>query len=276
MKSPEKIISEAIIKFKPKRFILMVSGGHDSVTNAHISASLLKGKGIEFEVYHGDTTIGIPETQDYVRMICDKYGWKLNIRKPPDREWWYDKIVERYGFPGPTKKIHQFMYRMLKERALNKFVTHELKSSPYSRENILLMSGVRKQESAIRMGYQEETAKDRSKIWTNPIFYYSEQDCRKYMDAHSIPKNPVKELICISGECLCGAFAGNEEWMEIKTHFPATAKIIEQLQKIAEASGHPWPWASGPTEWNKQQIKKMQLKMNFMCVGCESKRAYAD
>src|ERR1700689_4484474 len=211
--SAEKIIREALLEYKPVAVVLMVSGGHDSVTNAHISASILKNIGImDFVVYHGDTTIGIPETQYYVMDICDLYEWSLHVRRAPNPDDWYDNIVAKHGFPGPTRSAHQFMYRRLKERALRHFVTHTLKSSPFARENVLLLSGVRKDESLIRMGYQETMSKDASRCWANPIFYWSEQDCKDYMKANLMPLNPVKERICISGECLCGAFASKEEY----------------------------------------------------------------
>lgn len=269
MLEPTQIIELAIDRYKPKKFILMVSGGHDSITNAHVTAQILSNKGIEFSVYHGDTTIGIPATQQYVREICDLYNWPLAIRQPPKKEDHYENIVAKYGFPGPTKSSHRYMYRRLKERALRHYVTHELKTSPYKRENILLCSGVRQQESAIRMGYTEVVTKDDARIWCNPIFYWSEQDCTDYMANNRIPRNPVKDKICISGECLCGAFARNEEWIEIKTHYPETAAKIEALHEIAKANGHPWHWASGPQQWKKEQREKN--KPNFMCVGCEKK-----
>lgn len=272
--NPKSIIERVISEYNPKKFILMVSGGHDSITNAHISATILTEMNLAFEVYHGDTTIGIPETQEYVKRICESYGWKLNIRQPPNKNWWYEKIVERYGFPGPTKKSHQYMYRYLKERALNKFVSHECKTRPHSRENIALLSGVRQSESTIRMGYSETINKQKSKIWVAPIFYLSEKDVHDYMTIYNIPCNPVKERICISGECLCGCFARNEEWAEIQAAYPETAKRINDLWEIAKCNGFPWHWASGPTEWKKEQTEKnkpKQAMLEFMCVGCEKK-----
>lgn len=268
--SAEQIIMEAIGQYKPYKYVLMVSGGHDSVTAAHITASVLKVNNIEFEIYHGDTTIGIPETQEYVKRICERYGWKLNIRRPPDPNWWYDKIVERFGFPGPTKTSHRYMYRYLKERALNRFVTYECKTHPLKKQNVFLATGIRLQESKIRMGYSKPSIKDRSKIWVAPILHFSEQDCKDYMAEHLIPPNPVKQKICISGECLCGCFARNEEWMEIKSSYPETADRIEKLWEVAKKNGFPWHWASGPNEWKKLQ-RIVDQQTNFMCVGCDSK-----
>lgn len=269
---PSQILRAAIEKYKPVKVLLMLSGGHDSVTNAHVCANLLISWSIPFEVYHGDTTIGIPETQDYVQKICAQYGWKLNIRKPPKIEDHYDSIVKKYGFPGPTKSSHRYMYIRLKERALRRFVTHECKSDPRARDNVLLCSGVRRQESQIRMGYAHVMTKDNSRCWVNPIFYWSEEACRSYMHQHNIPRNPVKDLMCISGECLCGAWAKKEEWIELQIHFPAVAAKINALRILAAENGHPWGWASGPKEWAAAEAAKRQLSFNFMCAGCEMKK----
>ena len=268
--TPLLIIKEAIKLYKPKKALLLFSGGHDSLVSTHVSAQILERLGLEFVVYHGDTTIGIPETQDYVREVCASYGWELAIRRPPKPSDHYDELVKRYGFPGPNKQAHQIMYRRLKERALRAYVSHECKSSLFTRENFLLISGVRKAESKIRMGYSEYIQKERSRIWTCPIFYWTEQDCEKYMEKNDLPRNPVKDALCISGECLCGAFAGKEELSEIRTLYPGVGKRIDDLHQLAKEHGHPWPWTMGPTDWYKIHPPG-QLDM-FMCVGCESKR----
>lgn len=270
MKNPQEILYDAFEKYSPIKIALLFSGGHDSLVSTHVCSKILRLLDIPFIIYHGDTTIGIPETQQYVINVCDRYNWDLIIRKPPDPEKWYDCLVAKYGFPGPTKKSHQIMYRMLKERALNKFVTHECKSSPQAIENVLLVTGIRKSESLIRMGYTEEITKDKSKIWCSPIFWWSEQKCEDYMKKHSLPRNPVKDAICISGECLCGTFAGNEELSQIRAVYPDVAKRIDDLHETAKENGFPWGWSTGPTEWYKNHPPG-QMDM-FMCVGCEEKR----
>ena len=269
MTTPEEIISGALNKYKPVKVLLMVSGGHDSITNAFVSSQILQNMRVDFGIYHGDTTIGIPQTQQYVKDICEKYNWPLFIRKSPNKMDHYDNIVKKYGFPGPTKTSHQYMYRRLKERGLRHFVTHEVKLSPYSRQNVLLLSGVRRDESVIRMGYNEVMSKDSSRCWANPIFYYTEDNCAEIMLINGIPKNPVKEKICISGECLCGCFARMEEYIEICESYPEVGERLRQLHELAKENGHPWGWASGPNEWKKEQ---KQTNNMHMCVGCEKKR----
>jgi len=274
MKTPKQIIEEAIRIYNPVAFVLMFSGGHDSHVTSHVSATILKEMGLDFVVYHGDTTIGIPETQQYVKDVCKLHGWKLRIRKPPKKEDYYDAIVEKHGFPGSTRESHKLMYFRLKERAIRAFVTYECKSSPLVRENVLLMSGVRKSESKVRMGYQTEFQKDRSRIWTTPIFWKSEKWVDDYMKEHNLPRNPVKDRLCISGECLCGSFAGYEELAEINVAYPSVGQRLYRLWQKAIANGFPWPWSQGPTKWYKNHPKgTMDM---FMCVGCDEKKNYKE
>lgn len=261
----KQIIEEALQKYKPKKILLLFSGGHDSLCATHYAANYLSGLNIPFEVYHGNTGIGIKETRQFVYSTCKRFGWKL-YEGHPDPGDTYEDMVRKHGFPGPPH--HRYTYRFLKERALRKYVTHVCKSSPQARENVLLITGLRQSESRIRMGYKEPTRKENSMVWCNAIFYWTKDICERYMLAHNLPRNPVKDKICISGECLCGAFARREEWIEIKNSFPDAAKEIERLHKIAIEHGHPWEWASNPNEYEK--LAKRSKKM-FMCVGCEEK-----
>lgn len=260
---------DAIQQYKPVKILLLFSGGHDSLCSTHYSASFLSSIGVDFTVYHGNTGIGIRQTREYVHRVVSGFGWQFHEGFPQPGQT-YEDIVRKYGFPGPTLQSHRYMYIRLKERALRNYVTHHCKSSPHARQNVLLLSGVRQSESKIRMGYKLHTQKQNSCIWSNPIFYWSEQDCKNYMHVHSLPHNPVKDAICISGECLCGAFAGREEWAELCAAFPEAAAEIKRLHQIAIEGGHPWEWASGPQAHYKRHPPQ-QLSM-FMCVGCEEKR----
>jgi len=267
MRSYKDIINDAIAEYTPIHCLLMFSGGHDSLVSTHVCATYLKSREIPFSVYHGDTSIGIKETQDFVRETCEANGWELNIRRPePGQE--YEDIVEKHGFPGAPG--HGIMYRRLKERPLRKFVTHELKMAPKSRENVLLLTGIRKSESLIRMGYDREISKDGSRVWVSPIFWWSKKECEKYISFNKLKRNPVKDKICISGECLCGAFGSNEELAEIKASYPAAYQKIAAIHEKAKANGKPWPWSCGPNEWYRNHPPG-QLDM-FMCVGCEEKK----
>jgi 3'-phosphoadenosine 5'-phosphosulfate sulfotransferase (PAPS reductase)/FAD synthetase len=262
----EEIIQQAIRTFQPKMVLLLFSGGHDSLCSTHWSATCLQSMGIAFTVYHGNTGIGIRETRQFVHDTCSYFGWPLYEGRPAKSEK-YEILVKKYGFPGPAS--HKYMYRNLKEHPLRKYVTHTCKTSVYARENVLLLTGIRRSESKIRMGYSEFLKKEGSRVWCSPLFFWSEQDIHRYMEEQQLPRNPVKDKICISGECLCGAFAGKEEWFEINLHFPEAAKEIKRIHRMAKANGHPWGWASNPKEYN-QSVETAPPNL-MMCVGCEAK-----
>jgi len=265
-----KIIKEALQKYNPNHVLLMFSGGHDSLCSTHYSATYLDKVGVRYSVYHGNTGTGIKETFDFVEYVCKKYTWDLVTRKP-EYPYDYEALIKKNGFPGPSQ--HQYMYRNLKEKPLRKYITHELKSSPYSRENVLLITGIRQSESLIRMGYKETVTKENSKIWCSPIFEWSKRNCEDYMIQYYLPRNPVKDKICISGECLCGAFAKHEERAEIKNAFPNAFSKIEKWEELSKKSGFEWRWNSCKLTYEKHNPPK-QMKFNFMpmCIGCESKQ----
>ncbi len=114
------------------------------------------------------------------------------------------------------------------------------KSKPHAKENVLLITGIRQSEEVKYAWVIKNIHEKRiAEVWCSPIFNWSQQDCESYMKECDLPRNPVKDAICISGECLCGAFAKNEEWAEIKSQFPEAAAEINRLHQIAIAKGHP-------------------------------------
>jgi 3'-phosphoadenosine 5'-phosphosulfate sulfotransferase (PAPS reductase)/FAD synthetase len=256
----------AINTYKPIHIMAAFSGGHDSLCATHYMYSVLKLKDIDipFSVYHGDTGIGIAETQQFVKKVCEQYNWNLSIGSAGNS---FEEYVKKYGYPGPAQ--HHIMYRNLKDKPMRHYVTHHLKSSPNAMENVLIITGIRSEESRIRMGYNESVRKEGSRIWTSPIMDWSKKEIDGYMKAHALPRNPVKDKICISGECLCGAFASMEERAEIKTAYPIDFQKISKLEKYSK-----WPWGyGGKTKWQKHN-PPTQYKIPFMpmCVGCENKK----
>lgn len=238
------IIAHAIMVYDPVHVLVLVSGGNDSVANLIVSANWLRRNNVPFTVYHGDTTIGLRETQEYVVETCKREGFGVAVRKPYNGEDHYESLIGKFGLPGPTRQSHAIMYRRLKERGLRHYVTHEVKSTAKGRENVLLLSGVRWDESQIRMGYGHVMSKEYSRIWCNPCFWFSSGDCNDVMEAEGFARNPVKKAICISGECLCGCYATKSERAEIKYAFPYMDERLSYLESVAEAAGFPWKWGS--------------------------------
>jgi 3'-phosphoadenosine 5'-phosphosulfate sulfotransferase (PAPS reductase)/FAD synthetase len=193
-------------------------------------------------VLHIDTGIGIPETQQFVIKVCQQYDWPLRIVRAMNCGQDYEQLVTERGFPGPNH--HTKMYNRLKERPIAK-VMREHKGG-----RVAFISGIRKHESARRARITNgECQREGRRVWIAPFFNLTDEDMEAYREMHNLPKNPVKELLCMSGECLCGAYAKPNELKEIETFFPAVGKRLRELEKRVAAAGFPWGWDEQPPAW---------------------------
>jgi 3'-phosphoadenosine 5'-phosphosulfate sulfotransferase (PAPS reductase)/FAD synthetase len=267
-------MDRAIAEHQPTKIFGLLSGGHDSLTVTHWAANYL-GKRMD-GVIHIDTGIGLPETQQFVKDVCAQYGWPLKIYRATDYGQVYEDIVMQYGFPGADQ--HSKMYIRLKERCLDALM----------RDNkggrILLISGVRMQESARRMRLKKaEIQRDKRKVWVAPFLHWSGDDVRNYHTQNCLPINQAKLYLCMSGECLCGAFARTGELTEIETFYPDTGKRLRDLEKKVRAAGFPWGWDEQPPEWWAKRITAQKAgqedafaaeadaEIQMLCTSCNFK-----
>lgn len=234
-----EIIDRAIAEYAPAHVFLTLSGGNDSLSSTHFAARHFKGP---FQVLHINTGIGIPETREHVYRVCKHYGWDLlEIRAKEDCGQDYEQIVLEHGFPGPPQ--HSIMFRRLKERCLEKLARD-------FGGRLMLVSGARLQESGRRMRLTstEIHAKGR-RVWCSPFFYLSNEELASYRSEHAVPESLVRQKLCMSGECLCGAFAKPNELKEIEFFFPETGKRLRDLERRVNQAGFPWGWDERPPAW---------------------------
>lgn len=259
-------LDQAISDHNPDHVIALVSGGHDSVAMLHYVLDR-----IDF-VCHINTGIGIPQTREHVKSVCTEWGVELktyaafeNTNKDglPDPQV-YEDIVRKYGFPGPGS--HRFMYARLKERPLRVM----MREHPGVK---LLVTGVRSAESQRRMGNVKPIqVESKNRIWVAPCHDWTSDDQAEYMDAHRIPKNPVKECLGMSGECLCGAFAKPGELDRIRQHFPDVADRIEQIEnQVINVDRHfGWGWEDKPPASYPGPFDPLSEVDRVLCTGCEA------
>lgn len=217
------IIDEGLRLHKADKVYALFSGGHDSHTLTHVTSRHPAFAG----VLHINTGTGIKETNQYVHEACEAQGWKLWEYKPPVVN--YTMLVLRYGFLGPD--MHSIAYRFLKERALMAFIK-DRRAEDDKPQTVVLSTGVRVQESVRRMGTVDVMRKDGVKVWLSPIWDWSAGDCSDYMKANGLRRNRVKDLMHISGECLCGAFAGKYERHELALWFPEDEQRLTNLEQL--------------------------------------------
>lgn len=238
----------------------LFSGGDDSLATAIVTSQSAGFCGC----LHIDTGIGIPETQQFVRETCQRQGWPLKVYHSP---YDYAALAIRYGFPGPA--AHFRMYIRLKERALDAFVREH---KTHWTDRLILSTGARSSESQRRMGKVLPVERDGAKVWVNALHARSKLDCLETIAAASVPRNPVVEVLHMSGECLCGSFAKPGELNEIACWYPQTAARIRALEVQVKAAGHDGVWGQRPTRQRKRQPARFDSagrKVGPLCQQCE-------
>ena len=260
MFSPLEIIETAIHEYKPYKVFALFSGGNDSICATHLAAQASQFDGAVFV----DTGIKVQQTLDHARAVAARFGWPFRVVETPMS---YDEFVLKNGFPGPA--MHKRMYIILKERALDKLI-RETKTERM--QNILLITGVRRYESRRRMvSVKSPIVKDGSKIWTAPMWEWTDEIKAAYMEKHDLPENPVKKIMHVSGDCLCGAFNDKGDLALLQMFYPAEAQHILDLQEKVMQT-HPWKWDEQAPEWFLQYSNGQQFLGDAfmpMCWNCE-------
>jgi len=241
----------------------LFSGGNDSTTLAHLMRGRLT------HLAHANTTIGIEATRQFVRDTAQ--GWKIPLierRSPKSWEDSYAVLVRERGFPGPGQ--HYKMFQRLKEHALYA-ISRELVSDG-RRERVVFVAGRRREESQRRADVPELERRD-SVMWVSPMIAWTKLDLNTYrLMTGGVPVNEVAELLHMSGECLCGAFAHRGELEELTQWFasdPGVQLIHSLEEEIAGREDIPpmrrrWGW--GAYQKNAAELYE-RARMGALC-GC--------
>ena len=216
---------------------VLYSGGNDSTVLAHLFRHEAT------HAIHCNTTIGIEETRQFVRDTCAAWGLPLVEETAPVS---YRDLVLEQGFPGPG--MHWKMYQRLKERPLRQ-ARRRLVTDKSQRA--LFIAGRRRLESDRRADIPLHE-REGSVIWVSPLAMWSKLDLNTYRLMHAdtdpVPVNRVSDLIHMSGECLCGAFAKPDELSEVGYWFPDVRAEIEEIELAATRAGFDEPlnrWGHG-------------------------------
>lgn len=262
------VLDEAEAEHKPRARWALISGGHDSLTATAVGFEWAKARGHEMRAAHIRTGTGVKATTDFVEETCEEQGWPLQIFDPPVR---YEEIVLEYGFPGPAQ--HGLMYQRLKERCLRELVRQ---SKQDFKDRVMLVTGVRSDESVRRMRHVERIQRDGAQVWAATIWNWSKIDCANFcFKARGFSRNPVVDKMHMSGECRCGAFAKPGELEEWMFWFPEETRWIGELQqKVADAGLHAYRWGTRPPRVHREQMALSfgeewdAMQPGLLCVGC--------
>lgn len=248
------ILDQAVAENDPVAMVGLFSGGHDSYCSTHVAS--------QHERFSGagsfDTTIGIQQTIDWRRERCVEHQWRQWEYVAPVS---YRDIVLQNGFPGPGG--HLYMYTRLKERCLDQMMRD---IQPKRGARVLLVTGVRLSESKRRMGHVKPIARKGGRVWVAPILNWTDDDKAEYMAHHHLSRNPVVDTLCMSGECLCGAFASPGEIAVIGAAFPEMAATIREIELEARTRGVHSVWGTRPPG-----SRKKASNSGDMCFSCAEK-----
>ncbi|WP_169514711.1 phosphoadenosine phosphosulfate reductase family protein [Actinomadura atramentaria] len=241
-----EIIGEALDRFPIVARQALMSGGNDSTVLAHLVRPYLDSSEHD-AIVHVNTGIGIEQTRQYVRDTAA--GWGLPLRELHPRDSYDALVLGRViartgpnagrrqvwmGFPGPAG--HRVMYRRLKDEPLQRNRAAILGSAGRSRK-VLYLAGMRWDESQRRFRNAAEIDPQGGIVWCSPIVHFTNAQMHEYRRRYGLPCNEVADLLHMSGECLCGAYAKPGELDEIEAWYPNTAYRIRSLEKQAADLG---------------------------------------
>lgn len=252
-----QILDTAVAEHNPSHVFALFSGGHDSLCSTAIAAEHPRFTA----AVHINTGIGIEQTRVFVRETCRAQGWPLIEKRTPPEE--YEEMVRTEGFPGPA--AHLIAYVRLKERRLDELIREH---KQHWLDRIVLVAGVRQEESDRRMGTAQTVRRDGAAVWVNPIIAWQATDRLPFMAQRGLPRNPVVDLLHMSGECLCGAFARPGELEYLAYWFPEVGARIEALQRIAAEAGQPCRWGERPPERVPDEQLALPMDLPPLCWSC--------
>lgn len=221
----------------------LFSGGNDSTVLSH----LIWRRVTHF--IHANTTVGLEATREYVRAACAQWNTPLIERSSP-KSWEdsYAALVRERGFPGPGQ--HYKMFQRLKEHALYDISRNLITDG--RKQRVVFVAGRRREESQRRSDVPELERRD-SIMWVSPLIAWTKLDLNTYrLMMGDVPVNEVSELLHMSGECLCGAFAHRGEMEEITRWYASDPgiQVIAMLEdEIRDREDIPplrrrWGWGA--------------------------------
>jgi len=96
------------------------------------------------------------------------------------------------------------------------------------------------------MGTTQDIRREDTRIWVNPLMNWTKNHIIDDMEVNLLPHNQVVDLLHMSGECLCGCFAQEDEMTWLEIWYPETAASIHTLEEQVLARGFPWRWGQPP------------------------------
>lgn len=252
--------------------VALCSGGRESTVATHAAVRF----GPAELVVHLDTATAPlwvdraqRENRDYLRELCDEFGWELSILRTPES---YPELIRDDGFPGPA--YHLKMYNRLKDRQLCSLASR-------TTGDLHCWTGLRAGESdrRLRLAEPEGERGDGRWYWRSPLVDWPDDRVDEYIRTFDLPENPLwtGPLGSRSVDCWCGAFATREELLDLKAAgYDAHAEWIlgfeeemvgaEKYPRNHESSRERERWAGGSMD--KTDFAAAEEAQVTLCSSC--------
>lgn len=270
------IVLAAQEEHKPTETFILYSGGNDSAVVLDVCTPFADA------VVFINTGIAIPDAVEHARATAGRTGLPVIELEPPES---YESLVlGRWdGLPGPG--AHRYTYQRLKERAIEGLLRDR---RSFTGERFMLLTGVRKAESKRRMGYKDPVNRKGGQVWVNPLLNWSNTEMLRYRIGHGLPVNPVSANLHMSGECMCGAMAdqdqNREERAAIAFFYPEFDDYLSELEHKAYFKGcrytewgvkRPADDRMDPEVDGQMSLGDVDADWSPLCQSCEFRNAEA-
>jgi len=207
------------------------SGGRDSALACYIAKKVADVRKWNFRLIHIDTTIGLKETEEYVKRYAEWLGAELVVLRP---DLTFEEYVKKYPYwPHVFPPRMRWCYHKLKRIPLERYLRQNY------RDGDLLVLGVRRSESLFREREYNSTfavkyysdAKVRAKLWL-PLLHVTDDILDKLIKKFGIPESPVWRLIDSSGECFCLAGSSKKTVIRAVKAFPELSVRLMKIDDI--------------------------------------------
>jgi len=219
----------------PRTIHCFFSGGRDSALACYIAFQVAGLRNWKYKLIHIDTTIGLEETEDYVRRYAEWLGAELVVIRPDHT---FEEYVAMYPYwPHVYPPQMRWCYHKLKRIPFERYLKMNY------RDGDLLVLGVRRSESLFRereynsvftAKYYSES-KVQAKVWL-PLLHVTDDRIDELIEKLGIPKSPVWRIIGSSGECFCLAGATKRKVAQAVKAYPELGERLIKIDDIIHAN----------------------------------------
>jgi len=187
---------------------------------AHLTHLALAGvRDLDIYVVYAETSLSIPEHNEFVKRVAGMMGWRLRVVKPSTD---FVECVRRWGAPNLKRR---WCKQVMKVEPTTRFV----KQQPPKR---LAVFGLKKHDVTRRNLTQMTWMPEMGARIINPLWAWNNRMVRAYLRKFKIPESPIYATLgkCI-GDCVCVLYVKPWQLHIIRALYPSVWKKLEEIDR---------------------------------------------